>query len=364
MSATSWTSVPPSEAATYWRSLYLELISYPCSVTGDFLEIAATALFFYEYFLILPDEVKYIWKLKKSIASYLFIVNRYVVLCVRGFRLVQMVSWEGRNEVTADEIQDFTIPPTVFASLRTYAIWEKNRIVLICVLILGLIYPCGFTYSITTRDYRAAPPPFTGCDYDTSLNLSIGLDPNMIYMVFEATVVVLTWTKTFTLIRRRRQINGRIDQGMGYILLRDGTIHFTTLVILNVIGLITFVSTPFDFISPLTDTMISVLISRLILNLRQDFMNGGNEGGTTVQWTTTLGSPSGDGRRGRMARGGGVMDDVSNVTVMFARDVNGNESWDGDHDGEHGRWDSDGHRTFAWEMSESSGGSSPATVPC
>ena len=62
------------------------------------------ALFFYEYFLILPDEVRYVWKMKKSIASYLFLVNRYVVLCIRGFRLVQMVSWEGRNELIADQV--------------------------------------------------------------------------------------------------------------------------------------------------------------------------------------------------------------------------------------------------------------------
>lgn len=33
----------------------------------------------------------------------------------------------------------------VFASLRTYAIWEKNIFVLAGVLILGLIYPGGFT---------------------------------------------------------------------------------------------------------------------------------------------------------------------------------------------------------------------------
>ncbi|KAI0765786.1 hypothetical protein BC629DRAFT_1442863 [Irpex lacteus] len=345
MAATPWTDIPLSEETTYWRSL----------VRGSFVEVAATALFFYEYFQILPDEVKYIWELKKSIASYLFLVNRYAVLCIRGFRLVQMVSWARRNAHTADVFGCMVLTSiasdsctvawrmgdmctivmylvlALFASLRTYAIWEKNRFVL---------------YSITTRTYRAAPPPFTGCDYNTSLNLSIKLDPNMIYMIFEASVVILTWVKTVTLLRRRRQIDGRVNQGMGYVLLRDGTIHFGTLFILNAVGLITFVSTPFDFISSLTDTMISILISRLILNLRQDFLRACNRRGAantsgpdTAQWTTT--SVAGDGRRV-----GGATDDVSNVTVQFAHDFSGDE-------GELGETGS-GSRDV-WEMSESSG---------
>ncbi len=78
----------------------------------------------------------------------------------------------------------------------------------------------------------------------------------------------------------------------------------------------------------MTDTMISILISRLILNLRKDFLRTCNRrgitndsGAATVHGTMT--NASGDGRRT-----GGAFEDVSNMTVQFAHNL------DEDGDGE------------------------------
>lgn len=92
--------------------------------------------------------------------------------------------------------------------------------------------------------------------------------------------------------------------------------------------------------------MISILISRLILNIRRDFLRAYNRRGTantsgpdTAHWTTT--SVAGDG-----GRVGGATDDVSHVTVQFAHDFSGDEG----QLGEKGSGSRD-----VWEMSESSG---------
>lgn len=36
----------------------------------------------------------------------------------------------------------------VFASLRTYAIWNQNKVVLLCMLCVGLAYPSGYIVSV------------------------------------------------------------------------------------------------------------------------------------------------------------------------------------------------------------------------
>ncbi|KAI0083636.1 hypothetical protein BDY19DRAFT_900028 [Irpex rosettiformis] len=97
------------------------------------------ALFMYDYFLTLPQEIKCIWRRKWSTATVLFLVNRYVVMCNRGFRMIQAVSWQGQFEHTADRV--------MFAAIRMYAIWNRDRKVFACVLALGLIYPIVNTVS-------------------------------------------------------------------------------------------------------------------------------------------------------------------------------------------------------------------------
>ncbi|KAI0765803.1 hypothetical protein BC629DRAFT_1293376 [Irpex lacteus] len=97
------------------------------------------ALFIYEYFLTLPREIKCIWSRKTSTATILFLLNRYVVMCNRGFRMIQAVSWQGQFEHTADRV--------IFAAIRMYAIWNRDSKVFACVLALGLIYPIVNTVS-------------------------------------------------------------------------------------------------------------------------------------------------------------------------------------------------------------------------
>ena len=89
----------------------------------------------------------------------------------------------------------------VLASIRTYAIWNRNKAVLLFMLGLGLIYPLVYTVSsvllstssqthspgltefkqyLTLRlRTRAASLPSTGCDYYTAVpaDLIFGSDP-------------------------------------------------------------------------------------------------------------------------------------------------------------------------------------------
>ena len=59
------------------------------------LTTGVIALCAYEHILTLPQEIKLIWQPRKmSLASILFLVNRYAFLCYSGFGLVAAISWD------------------------------------------------------------------------------------------------------------------------------------------------------------------------------------------------------------------------------------------------------------------------------
>ena len=78
------------------------------------------ALLVYEYLLTLSQEIDYIWHRKTSITTVLFLVNRYSIVFVRAFNIVQLVSWgaaPGRNADTVSVVQTRT---SYFSNIGTY----------------------------------------------------------------------------------------------------------------------------------------------------------------------------------------------------------------------------------------------------
>ena len=86
----------------------------------------------YDYFLTLPQEIKCIWKRKPSTATALFLVNRYIVMCNRGFRMIQAVSWQGQFEHTADRVSDSILGShsscrdTIGSRCKFGILWESS----------------------------------------------------------------------------------------------------------------------------------------------------------------------------------------------------------------------------------------------
>ena len=65
---------------------------------------AWAALFFYEYFISLSGEVKYLASRPTTSGLVLFLVNRYTTLITRVARLIQFVDWSGVSEPVADKV--------------------------------------------------------------------------------------------------------------------------------------------------------------------------------------------------------------------------------------------------------------------
>ncbi|KAI0765811.1 hypothetical protein BC629DRAFT_911995 [Irpex lacteus] len=66
--------------------------------TGIGTEYTTTALLVYDYSLTLPQEVEHIWRRRTSMITILFFINRYSIILIRGFSVVQLVSLGGSSE--------------------------------------------------------------------------------------------------------------------------------------------------------------------------------------------------------------------------------------------------------------------------
>ena len=80
----------------------------------------STALCIYDYLLTLHRETGCIWKERFSVASTLFLLNRYVTLCNCVVNMVELVPWVARNPLSADHVSHFNFLP--FAAVLTNGI--------------------------------------------------------------------------------------------------------------------------------------------------------------------------------------------------------------------------------------------------
>lgn len=58
----------------------------------------------HDYFLTLPREVAYIWQRKLSIASWLFLVNRYATLYFSVSGAMEVVIWDPHKVNMANQV--------------------------------------------------------------------------------------------------------------------------------------------------------------------------------------------------------------------------------------------------------------------
>ncbi|KAF9783524.1 hypothetical protein BJ322DRAFT_1071526 [Thelephora terrestris] len=107
--------------------------------------LALSTILFYDYLLTLQDELRYIWKGKKSWAFGVFFVNRYLPMAYAIWIIASNLLWDYTYEMCARtafvEVLFFvwcTLIAQVVLSARLYAITIKNKIIaglLLCIII-------------------------------------------------------------------------------------------------------------------------------------------------------------------------------------------------------------------------------------
>ncbi|KAI0083238.1 hypothetical protein BDY19DRAFT_910730 [Irpex rosettiformis] len=144
-------------------------------------QTAIHTLSVYDYWLNFSRERQLIWQHKKSMASVLYVAIRYVNISEALFLTTQAVLFSPASR--ADDLTPDTLSScgvefkvltassclayTVLASTRTYALFNRDLRVFICVLVLGLLVPINLIYYAAKTVFSTKTLPIPHCVYST-----------------------------------------------------------------------------------------------------------------------------------------------------------------------------------------------------
>jgi len=256
---------------------------------GTFLNVYALkekyiVLQFYDTVINLSDEIDTIWLQHWSMGKIMYIVSRYTGFLDAGFLLwysfpTSLTTESCRNSFDTS-VWSITIGISichVVLVIRTFALWERNIIVLAYVCLIEIV---GFVSKIIVLDQALKSAIFIPSPSPTVAPCIYSLQVDKIFvnyfidMAFELNILFLSLYKGVH--QWRRNLTPVIRT-----LYRDGFICFTILFFISLANTIVTIKMPR---SPYASVLIgpsrffhSILASRVILNLRKADVVTGNE---------------------------------------------------------------------------------------
>ncbi|KAJ7036378.1 hypothetical protein C8F04DRAFT_1095375 [Mycena alexandri] len=231
----------------------------------------------YEYLLTLEYEASTFWGTRLTWGSFFFYLNRYTSLFGTLPILIQYYSTttEPRKQPVCQALrlyhQYFALLSQVLVSvmliMRTFALYQRNKTVLAFMLVVTIgAFVFAVVILLSGNDVDTLAPNIAafGCPEGTSHAKSLRLAGAWSGMlVFDIMIFSLTLVKAFKMNARRGDLLT--------LLVRDGSIYFGIMVISNACNIGTYtMSGPFlrGGATTVTNVVSSVMISRLMLNLR------------------------------------------------------------------------------------------------
>ncbi|KAI5123109.1 hypothetical protein M0805_001465 [Coniferiporia weirii] len=228
--------------------------------------VASWVLALYEYLITFDREVQSIWKRKFSVATVLWVLNRYTLLLsyfpiTLSFFVPLTTEFPGTIQIISN------ISTGVTLSLRVYALYGRAWW-LIPIIVPFLIVEIAIeSWAVASGIPVPIPDGQTGCiltgrptQGDRFAAFWIG------QLVFPSMIFVLTVARILLLHRQ-----GTARGGISVLMLRDGVMYFIVIFIVNFANVLTYVVSPPDIQAinaPFSALITAVMICRLMLNLR------------------------------------------------------------------------------------------------
>ncbi|KAJ3553075.1 hypothetical protein NM688_g3812 [Phlebia brevispora] len=203
----------------------------------------ALALAAYEHVITLESEYEFVWRRKWTVATWLFIANRYTLLaCV----IFQSAPYSAQSFLSFLYNMPLIIS-ALFSALRVFALLGYGYLPAGCVFLLGMTQVVINLYESAHAAYNYVDGPLFGSSCFPSSRLPVST---------------------------RLQQAARVDvrTGFGLALIEYGTLFFVALCVMNILalgkiftpfsGLLVGDTTVFIFMLP------NILLSRFLINLR------------------------------------------------------------------------------------------------
>ncbi|KAJ8462884.1 hypothetical protein ONZ51_g10617 [Trametes cubensis] len=261
------------------------------AVILQYCNLSAVVMLIYYYLTTLGEEFKHYLDRRATLATVLYIANRYIPLVFNLFGTWMTYSSNQRLcaaqmgiAIGLEYLQYF--PWAIFSALRTYALQRKVHW---AVLILVLSLSSVIVSSVTDHWVVIQVDPEDGCIASDDIPLWFQHSYKRVPMIIaDIAIIVITWKTQYKTYNLGRRIS--TASGLAMVLLRDSTVYFVALTILNTLLLPKILGAGTDghnsalvsFIEPLT----AILVSEFLTNLHEAAdRTSGMETLTTVQST-------------------------------------------------------------------------------
>ncbi|KAF8623002.1 hypothetical protein AX15_006594 [Amanita polypyramis BW_CC] len=256
-------ALTPSELATTVHHL----------MAAKMFSLAACVMCFYDIMLTFADEVELIWSRRFTFVSLLWYINRYVsplafIIVTVSFHSNWSKEVCGRYVVFPEAVKavtSFAIGATFV--LRLYAIYQRSITVATIFSALLAAELAIKIWAFTDGTYLNLPPGVIGCILVGKHDLRFA-STWISELAFDSLVFFATLYRAVSSHRQARR-NGGIT--LLDLIVRDGIMYFACIFAVNLITVLMFVFAPADIKAinaSLSTLLTSVMVSRLILNLR------------------------------------------------------------------------------------------------
>jgi len=228
---------------------------------------ASATILVYDLMCTLDQEVLYVWSRPWSMSTALFLLNRYLpfvdtfLSLSAKFTRISPEQCLMRNEAVGWLSVFGIMLSEAILMLRTYAIWERKRSVLVflCALALSAFLPMAMFVHLETRTLQYVATDGLGCLLSKAGNILIF--GYLMIMVSETAIAVLTAVKAYRDLRRSR---------VPWVvkLYQDGMLFYIYLLIISVANVVVPLTAPAMFANWLATpqrVLHSVLCTRVLL---------------------------------------------------------------------------------------------------
>ncbi|KAI6142727.1 hypothetical protein BKA82DRAFT_1000198 [Pisolithus tinctorius] len=258
---------------------------YPGINVAACFNVAAYVLFLYDYTLTFGREVDLFWcQPRRTWAFALFIANRYIGLLGRVPAFLEnfLPHSGGSNSPVCQNLHMcdqlvmavLQLIGAIIMMMRVYAFYNQDRRVLALFVTVALISAGICCWAFIYRGPPLPPPKYmvlAGClgpIYPSqALRYAAAWGGQLL---FDALIFVFTLWKL-------ARISTRGERTFIDMLIRDGTLYFGVMTVMNVANIIVFlVANPWvkSVLSSPTNLLCAALISRLMMNLRDPKIRG------------------------------------------------------------------------------------------
>ncbi|KAH9888009.1 hypothetical protein C8Q73DRAFT_794442 [Cubamyces lactineus] len=248
-------------------------------------EVAGVALLAYDYLLTFSGEIQFVWSRKFSGATVVFVLNRYVTLFSKIVLPISTFWWPNQTDQRS-VVHTVAFVVAAFSALRVYAVWNKDWRIFVLVFAVAIVVPVTNMYQYIQSIPAALPWPIYGVPGAHCFLSRLSIVTHTCAIGADLLVIVLTWIKTYQM-KKEASVLGS-GAAFSSLILRDGTLYFGTMLVLNVTHLIVLQSS--DTLDPLpifVDVFTSILISRFMLNLREVAGRGSDDLSTASRFQGT-----------------------------------------------------------------------------